>query len=70
MAQAAAATGASTMTAYSWGLLSDRYGRKPVILTANAGSAAAMLALGFAPAYKWAIAARVIGGLLASGNAV
>lgn len=67
---AAAASAAQTCTSYPWGLVSDRLGRKPVILTANISAALSMLALGLAPSYAWAIVVRALGGLMTSGNGV
>jgi len=51
----------------AWGRLSDRIGRKPVLLTGLAGTALSMLIFGFAPNLKVALLARALGGLL-NGN--
>ncbi|RMZ83845.1 hypothetical protein DV737_g1476, partial [Chaetothyriales sp. CBS 132003] len=58
---------AEVLTAYHWGLLSDRIGRKPVVLFALAGTAASNLMFGFATNYWVALASRFLGGLL-NGN--
>ena len=47
-----------------WGKLSDRIGRKPVLLTGLAGTALSMLIFGFAPNLPVALLARALGGLL------
>ncbi|PVH69925.1 MFS multidrug transporter-like protein [Cadophora sp. DSE1049] len=51
----------------AWGRLSDRIGRKPVLLTGLAGTALSMLIFGFAPSFPAALLARALGGLL-NGN--
>jgi MFS family permease len=48
----------------AWGKLSDRIGRKPVLLTGLAGTALSMLIFGFAPNLPVALLARALGGLL------
>jgi MFS family permease len=48
----------------AWGRLSDRIGRKPVLLTGLAGTALSMLIFGFAPSLPVALLARALGGLL------
>lgn len=47
-----------------WGRLSDKVGRKPVLLTGLAGTALSMLIFGFAPNLPVALLARALGGLL------
>lgn len=47
-----------------WGRLSDRIGRKPVLLTGLAGTAISVLIFGFAPNLAVALIARALGGLL------
>ena len=47
-----------------WGRISDRIGRKPVLLCGLAGTALSMLVFGFAPNLPTALLARVLGGLL------
>jgi MFS family permease len=48
----------------AWGRLSDKIGRKPVLLTGLAGTALSMLIFGFAPSLPVALLARALGGLL------
>lgn len=50
-----------------WGIVSDWYGRKPVVLFGLAGVALSSLIFGFATNYWVALGARVVGGLL-NGN--
>ena len=47
-----------------WGRLSDKIGRKPVILSGLGGTALSMLLFGFAPNLPVALVARALGGLL------
>lgn len=47
-----------------WGRLSDRVGRKPILLTGLAGTGLSMLIFGFAPSLPVALLARALGGLL------
>ena len=49
-----------------WGSLSDRIGRKPVLLLGCAGTTASLLLVGFAPNFWFALAARALGGMLVS----
>lgn len=51
-------------TAVLWGRLSDRVGRKPVLLTGLAGTGLSMLLFGFAQSLPLALVARALGGLL------
>jgi DHA1 family tetracycline resistance protein-like MFS transporter len=76
----ASATALGTIfTAYSaaqfvcaplWGRLSDRIGRRPVMLATIAGTAAALLLLGFAPSLAWIFAARLLAGAFAANIGV
>lgn len=52
---------------FYWGSLSDRIGRKPVLLIGCAGTMISMLCFGFAHNFWLALAARVLGGAL-NGN--
>ncbi|KAI0889238.1 MFS general substrate transporter [Annulohypoxylon maeteangense] len=58
---------AEAMTAIGWGSLSDRYGRKPVVLFGLGGVAISSLIFGLATEYWVALLARFIGGAL-NGN--
>lgn len=49
-----------------WGSLSDRLGRRPVILISLAGSTLSYLIFGFAPNYLWLLIARAFGGVFAA----
>jgi len=49
------------------GRLSDRLGRRPVLLATIAGSVAASLLFAFAPSFLWLLASRALAGL-AAGN--
>ncbi|KFH47709.1 putative membrane protein-like protein [Hapsidospora chrysogenum ATCC 11550] len=54
-------------TGVLWGRLSDKIGRKPVLLFGLAGTALSVLVFGFAPSLPVALFARALGGLL-NGN--
>lgn len=58
---------AEAFTAVGWGILSDRVGRKPVVLVGLGGVALSCLIFGFAQSYWVALLARFIGGAL-NGN--
>jgi hypothetical protein len=58
---------AEAMTAMGWGALSDRYGRKPIVLIGLGGVAISSLVFGLAKSYWVALLARFIGGAL-NGN--
>jgi MFS family permease len=58
---------AEASTAVIWGTLSDRFGRKPIILIGLSGTVISSLMLGFAKNYWVALFARLLGGLL-NGN--
>ena len=47
-----------------WGRVSDRIGRKPVLLAGLAGTALSMIVFGFATNLPMALLARALGGLL------
>jgi MFS family permease len=53
-----------------WGRLSDRVGRRPVLLFTIAGTALAMLATGIAPSLAWLFAARTLAGAFAANISV
>jgi len=57
--------GIGTITGYSYGSLSRRFGRKKLFLTTLAGSAACLVVLGWSPIRGLAVAALLVfGGLL------
>jgi MFS family permease len=58
---------AEASTAMIWGSISDRVGRKPIVLMGLAGTALSSLLFGFSTKYWMALVARLIGGLL-NGN--
>lgn len=58
---------AEALTAMGWGALSDRYGRKPVVLIGLGGVAISSLIFGLASKYWVALLARFVGGAL-NGN--
>lgn len=58
---------AEAMTAMGWGALSDKYGRKPIVLIGLGGVAISSLVFGLAKTYWVALLARFIGGAL-NGN--
>lgn len=62
--------GAEALTAWIWGSLSDKWGRKPCILFALCATAATCLMFGFSRVYGLALAARILGGLLNGNTAV
>ncbi|MCC6476461.1 MFS transporter [bacterium] len=51
-----------------WGRLSDRIGRRPVLLFGLAGSAGAFLMFGLADTLFWLFAARILAGILSSAT--
>lgn len=53
-----------------WGRLSDRTGRRPVLLFTIAGTSLAMLATGLAPSLAWLFAARILAGAFAANISV
>ena len=55
---------AESLTGMFWGCLSDRIGRKPVLLIGCAGTMLSMLVVGFAPNFWAALVGRALGGLL------
>lgn len=61
-------TSAFTLAEFStgviWGKISDRVGRKPILLCGLAGTGLSVLVFGFAPSLTVALIARALGGLL------
>ena len=55
---------AEFLTGMMWGRLSDRLGRKPVLIGGLAGTALSMLVFGFSRSLPTALVARALGGLL------
>lgn len=55
---------AESLTGFLWGGLSDRIGRKAVLLTGCTGTLMSLLLVGLSPNFWLALAGRVIGGLL------
>ncbi len=49
-----------------WGKVSDRIGRRPVLLISLAGSTVSYLIFGLAPSYSWLLVARAFGGIFAA----
>ncbi|KAJ9059611.1 hypothetical protein DSO57_1000570 [Entomophthora muscae] len=58
---------AECMSGVPWGILSDRIGRKPVLMLGMAGTMVSMLMFGVSQSLAWAIVSRFMAGLL-SGN--
>jgi MFS family permease len=50
----------------NWGMLSDRIGRRPVILTGLIGTISSILLFGLSQSFMWAILSRSLCGLLVS----
>jgi DHA1 family tetracycline resistance protein-like MFS transporter len=50
-----------------WGRLSDRYGRRPILMTSLAGACVSYLILGFSNSIWWLLVSRMLGGVMA-GN--
>jgi DHA1 family tetracycline resistance protein-like MFS transporter len=53
-----------------WGRLSDRIGRRPVLLASLAGGACSYVLLGFSKSYEAALVARILAGICAANIAV
>lgn len=58
---------AECLSGMLWGALSDRLGRKPILLSGCLGTTLSLLLIGFSSNFWMALAARAIGGLL-NGN--
>jgi len=57
-------TFAEFSTSVFWGRLSDKVGRKPVLLMGMAGTGLSVLVFGFSPNLQVALLARALGGFL------
>ena len=55
---------AEALTGLAWGGVSDRIGRKPVLLIGCAGTMISLLVVGFSTNFWVALAGRAFGGLL------
>ncbi len=66
----AAYAGMQFLFAPIWGRLSDRIGRRPVMLVTILGSGGALLLAGLAPSLPWLFAARFLGGVFAANISV
>jgi MFS family permease len=64
---AASFCGAQFCSSVAWGIISDKYGRKPAVIIGTLGAAIGMLIFGFAKEYWQAVLGRLIAGFL-SGN--
>ncbi|KAK2741574.1 hypothetical protein FQN57_005557 [Myotisia sp. PD_48] len=56
-----------SLTGMFWGSLSDRFGRKPILLLGCAGTILSLLIVGFSTHFWMALAGRIVGGIL-NGN--
>lgn len=59
---------AESLTGMFWGGLSDRIGRKPVLLIGCGGTLVSLLIVGFSPNFWVALAGRAMGGLLSTSR--
>jgi MFS family permease len=50
-----------------WGRLSDRFGRRPILMSSLAGACVSYLILGYADSLAWLFVSRILGGFMA-GN--
>ena len=55
---------AEAVTGLAWGGVSDRIGRKPVLLVGCAGTLISLLIVGFSTNFWLALAGRILGGFL------
>ena len=55
---------------YVWGYLSDKYGRRPILLIGVFGSMVSTSLFGISPSYGWAIAIRTFGGIMNSMKSI
>ena len=51
-------------TGVLWGKMSDKFGRKPILVSGLAGTGLSMVVFGFSPNLTTALIARALGGLL------
>nr|KAK5448398.1 hypothetical protein LTR18_001486 [Exophiala xenobiotica] len=58
---------AEAFTSMFWGGLSDRLGRKPILLTGLVGTVLSLLVVGFSTSFTMALCGRILGGAL-NGN--
>ena len=58
---------AESLSSMFWGSLSDRFGRKPVLLVGCFGTCLSLLIVGFSTNFAMALSGRILGGLL-NGN--
>src|SRR3712207_4626392 len=49
-----------------WGRISDRVGRRPVLLICLAGATLSYILFGLAPSFAWLLASRAFGGIFAA----
>jgi MFS family permease len=56
--------------AFMWGYLSDKYGRRPILIIGVAGSAVCSLLFGFSTNIYWAVAVRAMLGALNGNNGI
>ena len=61
---------AESLTGLAWGHVSDRIGRKPVLLIGCAGTLISLLIVGFSTNFWLALAGRALGGLLSKSPVV
>jgi MFS family permease len=62
----ASASAGVMVTLLAWGLLTDRVGERPVLVTGLAGAAGALAIAAFAPGFWWLAGALVLAGMLGS----
>lgn len=55
---------AESLTGMFWGGVSDKYGRKPILLLGCAGTMVSLMIVGFSTNFWMALAGRALGGLL------
>ncbi|KAI8338925.1 major facilitator superfamily domain-containing protein [Chlamydoabsidia padenii] len=58
---------AQFMSAIPWGLLSDRFGRKPIVMIGLSSTTISMLLFGLSPSYAFALTVKFVSGLM-DGN--